>query len=101
MDNGTPIYDISKTCDGLFVQILSKPDAPSVVVTEVLQQRFKQWASYLGVFAPDNVSLDSRLRYSESISHLVLQFLQIAFRNLSHSKLFLLFFFVKNGILHA
>lgn len=86
MDNGTPIYDISKTCDCLFVGILSKPDAASVLVAEVLHQRFKQWASYLGVFAPENVSLDTRLKYSESISQLVLQFLQIASRNLDRSK---------------
>ncbi|KFY46562.1 hypothetical protein V494_00422 [Pseudogymnoascus sp. VKM F-4513 (FW-928)] len=82
MDNGTPIYDIFKTCDHLFVGILSKPDAASALVTEVLHQRFKQWASYLGVFAPENVSLDTRLKYSESVSQLVLRFLQIASRNL-------------------
>jgi hypothetical protein len=86
MDNGTPIYDISKTCDRLFIGILSKSDAASVLVAEVLHQRFKQWTSYLGVFAPENVSLDTRLKYSESISQLVLQFLQIAFRNLDRSK---------------
>jgi hypothetical protein len=86
MDSGTPIYDISKTCDRLFEGILSKPDAASGLVAEVLHQRFQQWISYLGVFAPENISLDTRLKYSESISQLVLQFLQIAFRNLDRSK---------------
>ncbi|KAI1744743.1 caspase domain-containing protein [Xylaria scruposa] len=82
MDSHTPIYDISKTCDCLFSEIISKPDAASAFVAEVLHQRFKQWASYLGVFAQENISLDARLRHSESISQLVLQYLQVASRNL-------------------
>jgi hypothetical protein len=86
MDNSTPIYDISKTCDHLFNGILSKPDTASALVAEVLYQKFKQWTSYLRVFAPQNISLDTRLKYSESVNQLVLKFLQIASRNLHRSE---------------
>ncbi|KAI0441646.1 caspase domain-containing protein [Xylaria telfairii] len=82
MESGTPIYDISKTCDHLFTCILSKQDAASVLVTKGLHHTFEEWASYLGVFAPENVSLDTRLKYSEPINKMVLQYLQVAFRNL-------------------
>lgn len=86
MDNGTPIFNICNVCDCLFVEILNKPDAGSAIITELLHQRFKQWATYLGVFAKQNMSLDTRLKYSESICQLVMQFLQIVFRNLDRSK---------------
>lgn len=81
-----PIYSISQTCNGLFVEILNKPNTAGVLVTEVLYMRFNQWTSYLGVFAQKNMSLDIRLQYSQSISQLVLQFLQIVSRNLERSK---------------
>ncbi|RFU23756.1 hypothetical protein B7463_g12581, partial [Scytalidium lignicola] len=86
MANSTAIFDISDLCSNLFINILSKPEAASVLVTEVLHHRFMHWASYLGVFAPNNVSLDTRLKYSESINQLVLQFLQIVYRSLDRTK---------------
>ncbi|KAL7931976.1 hypothetical protein V8C35DRAFT_323237 [Trichoderma chlorosporum] len=82
MDDDTPIYTTSETCNRLFIEILNKPDAASLLTAEVLHMRFNQWTSYLGVFAQENVFLDTRLQYSQSISQLILQSLQIVSRNL-------------------
>lgn len=77
MDIGTEIYDLSLVCDEYFLRITKNQAAPSYVVTEVLHQRFQQWASNMGVFAREQLSLDARLAYSESLRSIVLQLLQI------------------------
>jgi hypothetical protein len=86
----TEIYAISQSCDQVFRRITNNPTARSLVVTEVLYDQFSQWATHLGVFARDvnrpKVSLDARLRFSESLRSLVLQYLAIVERNLNHSK---------------
>jgi hypothetical protein len=86
MDNDAPIYNISQACNHLFVKILNKPGTACALVAEVLHLRFNQWTSYLGVFAQENMSLDTRLQYSQSISQLVIQFLKIVSRNLEYGQ---------------
>ncbi|UKZ68493.1 uncharacterized protein TrAtP1_009526 [Trichoderma atroviride] len=84
MDNDAQIYNVSQACNHLFAKILNKRGTACAFVAEVLHLRFNQWTSYLGVFAQENMSLDTRLQYSQSISQLVLQFLKIVSRNLEH-----------------
>ncbi|KAL7957431.1 hypothetical protein V8C34DRAFT_285580 [Trichoderma compactum] len=84
MDNTISIYNTSMNCRRLFERILCNKEAASFYVVEMLDYRFKQWASYLGVFAQENISLDARLQYSTSVSELVLDFLRIVLRNLEH-----------------
>lgn len=73
----TEIYDLSHRCDEIFHRIAKDPRARSLTVTEVLHERFNQWATHLGVFARDagrpKVSLDARLKHSESLRSVVLQ----------------------------
>lgn len=87
--NRSEIYDLAHRCDEMFERIVARNQARGTDVTRVLHERFGQWASHLGVFAWDagrpNVSLDARLRFSESLRSLVLRYLDIAESNLEDS----------------
>jgi len=78
MNNMASIRDTCKNCNLLFAKILNKPHAAGTDTIEALHERFKAWTWYLGVFADENLSLDTRLKYSESIAQIIQQFLQIA-----------------------
>jgi len=84
----TEIYDLSLRCDKIFHRIAQDSRGRSAVI-KVLHDRFHQWTTHLGVFARDagrpRVSLDSRLKYSESLRGVVLQYLAITARNLHYS----------------
>jgi hypothetical protein len=83
------IYDSARRCHDLFERTVANSDARGIDVVRVLHERFSQWAAHLGVFARDagrpKVSLDARLRFSESLRRIVLQYLNIAERNLDDS----------------
>ena len=78
------IFDLAHICDYLFVKYadpnlpVSEPRARA----ELQRQRFEVWASYLGVFATLNASLDKRLEYSDEIQNLVVQLLSLMRSNL-------------------
>jgi hypothetical protein len=78
------IFDLANICEDLF----SRYADPNLALPEpkaradLQQQRFEVWASYLGVFARYDVSLDRRLEYSEEIRDLVMQLLSLMRRNL-------------------
>lgn len=85
----TEIYDLSVTCQNLFQDILDGHGTQLQSVIDVLHERFIQWATHLGVFAREanrpRASLDSRLRCSESLRTLVLQYLTIIKDTLEYS----------------
>ncbi|KAH7322490.1 hypothetical protein B0I35DRAFT_183032 [Stachybotrys elegans] len=81
-DNSTKIYDLSWECEKAFERALMRDTSGSSPVVEVLHQQFGQWAAQLGALAHPSVSLDTRLRTSESLRSLIIQFLLVARRNL-------------------
>ncbi|KEZ43237.1 hypothetical protein SAPIO_CDS4926 [Scedosporium apiospermum] len=82
MADSHEIYNLGRLCEGAFHDLLSDRSLASFPIVDVLYQHFQQWASYLGVFAEESISLDSRLRTSDSLRTLVLQLLEITKRNL-------------------
>lgn len=82
----TEIFDLAQKCKSAFLNILCLPKASTIHVIEVLHDEFEQWASYLGVFAHFSVCLDTRLMYSDSLRHLIIQLLQISMRNLERGR---------------
>lgn len=78
------IFDLANICEDLFSRY-ADPNLPlpePKARADLQQQRFEVWASYLGIFAPYDVSLDRRLEYSEEIRSLVIQLLSLMRRNL-------------------
>jgi len=86
MADSHEIYNLGRLCEGAFHDLLSDRSLASFPIVDVLYQHFQQWASYLGVFAEESISLDSRLRTSDSLRTLVLQLLEITKRNLIRSQ---------------
>lgn len=87
--NRSDIYDLAHQCNERFNQIAVRHRTQGVDVVGVLHERFRHWAGHLGVFARDagrpKVSLDARLRYSESLRSIVLRYLGIIDENLEDS----------------
>ncbi|VUC29319.1 unnamed protein product [Clonostachys rosea] len=91
------IYLIALQCESLFEQDIaelqsrhSRLSSKGIILFEFLQNshaRFSAWASYMGVFANPDVSLDQRLRVSELIQQMVLDMLEVLQRNLDTLKL--------------
>jgi len=68
------IFCLAAECDSLFESAsgsLSSKDE-ILVKLEEFRGRFKEWTSYLGVFAPEDVNLDRRLRHHGELRDLVL-----------------------------
>ncbi|EGX43775.1 hypothetical protein AOL_s00215g511 [Orbilia oligospora ATCC 24927] len=84
------IYHLSKTCETLLTDLLSvlsqnqNTQTEFRVVQEYLQQ-FECWAGYLGVFAPPQASLDSRLQYMFDAEDQVLRLLELVEKNARHA----------------
>uniref|UniRef100_A0A8H7KEP0 C2H2-type domain-containing protein n=1 Tax=Bionectria ochroleuca TaxID=29856 RepID=A0A8H7KEP0_BIOOC len=86
------IYLAALQCESLFEQdiaeLQSRQDrlnSKGIILAEFLQNshaRFSAWASYMGVFADPDVSLDQRLRISELIQQMVLDMLEVLHSNL-------------------
>ncbi|CAG9990917.1 unnamed protein product [Clonostachys byssicola] len=86
------IYLAALQCETLFEQdiaeLQSRQDrlnSKGIILAEFLQNshaRFSAWASYMGVFADPDVSLDQRLRISELIQQMVLDMLEVLRSNL-------------------
>ncbi|KAF3291491.1 hypothetical protein TWF970_000704 [Orbilia oligospora] len=78
------IYDLAQDCERLFGELLSALSVTSDKQYRVVlehQQRFESWASFLGVFAAYQTSLDSRLKTTPDIRDLVVQLLEVLKRN--------------------
>ncbi|KAE9364084.1 kinase-like protein [Stipitochalara longipes BDJ] len=75
------IYDLARECDCLFDEYLRAPRLESEFI-EQNRRRFLSWVSFLGVFAPQDVSLDTRLRYKPDIRGLVMLLLNVLRRNM-------------------
>jgi hypothetical protein len=78
-----PIYSSAKKCSDAFDDLsaslrnsTSADNDPELeVMINVQKERFMNWATYLGVFAPPNASLDARLRNTSSVVDLILDHL--------------------------
>jgi len=79
------IYSQARECKTLFVKYLKTPRAYGRQVSEC-QHRFLTWASFLGVFANESVSLDRRLQRAPEVKELVLAMLRVLKRNLERGK---------------
>ncbi|KAL2679252.1 hypothetical protein Neosp_010019 [[Neocosmospora] mangrovei] len=78
------ISELARICERLFLKY-TDPELERTkdrTRAEIQLQRFNVWASYLGVFAEDNASLDRRLEHSDEIQNLVLQLLLLLQENL-------------------
>lgn len=82
------IFHLARICEDLFTKYTDPKFKVSEFRTraELQQQRFDVWASYLGVFANPNASLDKRLECSDEIQNLVVQLLSLMRRNLEFGK---------------
>jgi len=75
------IYDLARECASLFDEYLSAPRLQSKFVAQS-QRRFWTWVAFLGVFAQEDVCLDTRLKYKPDIRRLVMLLLRILKRNM-------------------
>ncbi|KAM5342057.1 hypothetical protein ACJ41O_015088 [Fusarium nematophilum] len=80
------IFDIAQSCRELFSNYTNSSSSLSDLHAraDLQQQRFYVWASYLGVFAPFNASLDKRLEHSDEIRSLVVQMLSLEVASTDH-----------------
>ncbi|CAH0058103.1 unnamed protein product [Clonostachys solani] len=86
------IYLLALQCESLFEQDIAelqsrqgRLNSKGIILLKFLQNshaRFSAWASYMGVFADPDVSLDQRLRISELIQQMVLDMLEVLHSNL-------------------
>ncbi|KAI1459016.1 hypothetical protein F4805DRAFT_456097 [Annulohypoxylon moriforme] len=89
MDGGSEIFSRALRCHKLFLKHGKKDDtAGSIPFTRVLREchyRFNAWTSYLGVFAAEPASLDSRLKDATEVKDLVIDILESINDNLQLS----------------
>ncbi|KAF3166453.1 hypothetical protein TWF788_011619 [Orbilia oligospora] len=83
------IYHLSRRCETLLTDLLSVLSQNQNTQTECrvvqeYQQRFECWAGYLGVFAPPQASLDSRLQYRFDAEDQVLKLLELVEKNVRY-----------------
>ncbi|KAF3289921.1 hypothetical protein TWF970_003664 [Orbilia oligospora] len=86
-DDIPQISDLAGECEDLFEDLQSLLSGISDKASRVVQgcqQRFERWASYLGVFAAPQASLDSRLKSTPDIRDLVIQLLLTLKRNIQY-----------------
>ncbi|KAK2608929.1 hypothetical protein QQS21_002505 [Conoideocrella luteorostrata] len=79
------VFHLARTCQDLFFKFYAKPRHITSNIcerAEIQHERFHLWASYLGVFASYNASLDKRLEHSDGIQDLVVQLLHLLHLNL-------------------
>jgi len=75
------IFEAATQCRRRFEEYLQEPRLRRKQVME-FQRRFLTWASFLGVFAPVSVCLDTRLADSPEMKELVMSMLLVLERNL-------------------
>jgi hypothetical protein len=75
------IFEAATQCRRRFEEYLQEPRLHRKQVME-FQRRFLTWASFLGVFAPSSVCLDTRLADSPEMKELVMSMLLVLERNL-------------------
>ena len=75
------IFHLARDCANLFEEYLSAPRLQGKVVA-LSQRRFFSWAKFMGVFAPEDICLDTRLKYKPDIRGLVMLLLNVLNRNL-------------------
>jgi hypothetical protein len=80
-DGSGSIYDLARECACLFDEYLSAPRIHSRFV-EQNQRRFLSWVAFLGVFAPQDACLDTRLKYKPDVRGLVMLLLNVLRRNM-------------------
>ncbi|KAF3145013.1 hypothetical protein TWF594_004591 [Orbilia oligospora] len=76
--DGERIYNLAIHCKELFAEYTST-DLPSAIdiFFREYKQRFLAWSAYMGVFADQSMSLDSRLKGRSDISDLVIRLLDL------------------------
>lgn len=88
--NNREVYDSALVCQKN-LEILTRP--PSLLTDNDLRlmrnnsQQFALWSGYLGVFARQNISLDSRLELAPGIKQLVLDLLNLLKSDTIHGKI--------------
>lgn len=76
-----PIYEAARECDRLFELCLTgQPKGQESIAQN--HRRFRLWVAYLGVFARQNASLDTRLIDNPEVRELILLLLSVLQRNL-------------------
>lgn len=86
-DQQISIYDYAETCEGLFDQlitVLSTAGEDHYQTAKQLHSSFERWAGFLGVFAAQHVSLDTRLESSPQIHDRFVRLLKVVERNAKH-----------------
>jgi hypothetical protein len=80
------IYKLSEQCEGLFESLLIAiyRSNEQYQVVQAHHGRFERWTGYLGVFAANSASLDTRLESSPEIRDVVIRLLEIIERNIQH-----------------
>jgi len=88
MDQKPPatIFDVANLCSNLFTKYLNHPVTIQNEVAGELRDRFRMWASYIGVFAEPGLSLDDRLIFHEDVKDQVLKLLYMVQRNVQSGK---------------
>lgn len=86
-----PISAMTATCDSSFMKSIESFDlngeTPHGSMIKGLQEKFLDWAAYLGVFAGATGSLDYRLRRHPQHRDLILLVLNMLNMNLLQSKI--------------
>lgn len=75
------IFEAATVCRHRFEEYLQSLRLYREQVAE-LQRQFLTWASFLGVFAPVNICLDTRLADAPEIKELIISMLTVLKRNL-------------------
>ncbi|KAL2694699.1 hypothetical protein Neosp_001285 [[Neocosmospora] mangrovei] len=82
-DQAVDIYTLTVECEELFMTSLRENRSHMPQLSQY-ENRFRLWASHLGVYADNKSSLDRRLRHAFEIRDLVLLMLQVLKRNLDY-----------------
>ncbi|KAI0898300.1 hypothetical protein F4806DRAFT_354666 [Annulohypoxylon nitens] len=86
MDSDSDIFRLALKCHQMFVGHIKKDDrvnsTPFIQLFRECHYRFNAWASYLGVFALEPTSLDSRLKDAVEVKDLIVHILNTIHDNL-------------------
>lgn len=78
------LFGVAHRCLELFEKCLVQSKRQQKQLVHELQARFNLWAAYTGVFANDDMSLDSRLLLHPDVKRMTLNLLDMVERNLKN-----------------
>jgi hypothetical protein len=80
------LFNVATQCLELFAKCLTHSKRQQQQLVHELQARFNLWAAYTGVFADDDMSLDSRLLLHPDVKRMALNLLEMVERNLRNGQ---------------